>query len=126
MPRRLTQSAPPREAESAQGETEKRDRGWLGYRRRDLYVVESGERPARLKPLERPDPAPGHAYQLWLGASGAFRPVGHMFVPRNGAVLIELTVDVSRYDEVWITEETAGVPPTSPSTAGRSWRAELP
>jgi hypothetical protein len=72
-----------------------------------------------------PDPAPGHAYQLWLGAHGSFRPMGPMFVPRSGSVLIELTVDVSRYDEVWITEEPAGEPPTTPSTGGRSWRAEL-
>jgi hypothetical protein len=72
-----------------------------------------------------PDPAPGHAYQLWLGDDGAFQPVGQMFVPEGGSVLIELTVDVGRYDEVWITEEDAGTPPTSPSTDGRSWRAEL-
>jgi Anti-sigma-K factor rskA len=72
-----------------------------------------------------PDPAPGHAYQLWLGEDGAFRPVGPMFVPEGGSVLIELTVDVGHYDEVWITEEDAGSPPTSPSTDGRSWRAEL-
>jgi hypothetical protein len=72
-----------------------------------------------------PDPAPGHAYQLWLGEDGAFQPVGPMFVPESGSVLIELTVDVGQYDEVWITEEDAGAPPTAPSTDGRSWRAEL-
>jgi hypothetical protein len=72
-----------------------------------------------------PDPEPGHAYQLWLGDDGAFRPVGRMFVPRGGSVLIELTVDVGRYDEVWITEEEAGPPPATPSLGGRSWRADL-
>jgi hypothetical protein len=72
-----------------------------------------------------PEPSPGHAYQLWLGEDGAFQPVGPMFVPEGGSVLIGLTVDVGRYDEVWITEEEAGTSPTSPSTDGRSWRAEL-
>jgi Anti-sigma-K factor rskA len=73
-----------------------------------------------------PDPRPGRAYQLWLGDDGSFRPVGAMFVPRSGSVLIELTVDVGAYDEVWITEEIAGEAPTTPSVGGRSWRAELP
>jgi hypothetical protein len=72
-----------------------------------------------------PEPAPGHAYQLWLGEDGAFQPVGPMFVPEGGSVLIGLTVDVGRYDEVWITEEEAGTAPSTPSTDGRSWRAEL-
>jgi hypothetical protein len=40
-------------------------------------------------------------------------------------VLIRLTVDVARFDEVWITEEPASTPPTSPSPDGRSWRASL-
>lgn len=72
-----------------------------------------------------PEPRPGHAYQLWLGSDGAFTPVGEMFVPSGGKVLIKLTVDVSRFDEVWITEERVGGPPAAPSTVGRSWRAEL-
>lgn len=72
-----------------------------------------------------PDPRPGYAYQLWLGSVGSFTPVGEMFVPRSGVVLIRLTVDVSRYDEIWITEEVAGSAPAVPSTSGRSWRASL-
>jgi anti-sigma-K factor RskA len=73
-----------------------------------------------------PEPAPGHAYQLWLGNQGVFEPVGEMFVPSGGSVLIKLTVDVARFDEVWITEEVASQsPPTSPSRSGRSWRASL-
>lgn len=72
-----------------------------------------------------PEPRPGHAYQLWLGADGTFRPVGEMFVPSGGSVLIKLTVDVARFDAVWITEERTGTPPAAPSTDGRSWRAEL-
>lgn len=72
-----------------------------------------------------PEPRPGHAYQLWLGRDGAFVPIGEMFVPRGGSVLIRLTVDVARYDEVWITEEPLDAPPITPSTGGRSWRATL-
>jgi hypothetical protein len=72
-----------------------------------------------------PEPAPGHAYQLWLGSGGAYTPVGAMFTPRGGVVLLELEVDVSRYDEIWITEEVLGPPPSEPSTDGLSWRAAL-
>jgi hypothetical protein len=73
-----------------------------------------------------PDPSAGHAYQLWLGSDGDFAPFGRMFTPTNGFVLLELTVDVSRYDEIWITEEIAGPAPAAPSTGGRSWRAAIP
>jgi hypothetical protein len=74
-----------------------------------------------------PDPAPGHAYQVWLGSDGTFVPVGEMFRPDGGVVLLELVVDVSRHDEVWITEEVAGTRPSSPRTdGGHSWRAALP
>lgn len=73
-----------------------------------------------------PDPAPGHAYQLWLGSDGTFVPIGQMFLPRDGVVVLELTVDVSRHDEVWITEEVAGTRPSRPRTdGGHSWRAAL-
>ena len=72
-----------------------------------------------------PEPRPGHAYQLWLGSGGTFTPIGDMFAPSGGTVLIGLTVDVARYDEVWITEEVAGLPPAVPSTDGRSWRADF-
>ena len=72
-----------------------------------------------------PEPRPGYAYQLWLGDEGEFEPIGDMFVPSGGSVLIRLTVDVARYDEVWITEELASTPPASPNPDGRSWRASL-
>jgi hypothetical protein len=73
-----------------------------------------------------PDPAPGYAYQLWLGSEGEFVPVGEMFRPRDGVVLLELTVDASSHDEVWITEELAGTRPSQPRTdGGHSWRAAL-
>jgi hypothetical protein len=72
-----------------------------------------------------PDPAPRHAYQAWVGEDGSFTPIGGMFVPDDGVVLLELIVDVARYDEIWITEEPVGSVPTVPSVTGRSWRAPL-
>jgi hypothetical protein len=74
-----------------------------------------------------PEPAPGHAYQLWLGSDGEWVPIGRMFWPENGVVLLELSgVDVSRYNGIWITEEVAGPPPAEPNTAWASWSAHLP
>jgi anti-sigma-K factor RskA len=73
-----------------------------------------------------PDPAAGHAYQLWLGSNGAFTPVGEMFTPDDGVVLLEVEVDVAQYDQIWITEEIAGPPPSEPNTAWHSWSADLP
>lgn len=72
-----------------------------------------------------PEPRSGHAYQLWLGDDGSFTPFGEMFVPSGGSVLIRLTVDVARFDEIWITEEVAGSQPRAPNTDGRSWRGPL-
>jgi hypothetical protein len=72
-----------------------------------------------------PQPAAAHAYQVWLGDDGSFAPIGEPFVPQDGHVLLELTVDVARYDEIWITEEPLGVVPTTPTLTGRSWRAAL-
>jgi hypothetical protein len=73
-----------------------------------------------------PDPAPGYAYQLWLGSEGEFKPYGPMFVPYDdGSVLIQLIVDVSVYDEVWITEEVAGSRPRTPRTDGPAWRGAI-
>ncbi len=72
-----------------------------------------------------PEPSADHAYQLWLGSDGTFVPVGEMFRPVDGVVLLTLAVDISRYDEIRITEERAGDPPARPSSGGRSWRAEL-
>lgn len=73
-----------------------------------------------------PDPAPGYAYQLWLGSGGEFTPYGPMFVPYDdGSVLLQLTVDVSVYDEVWITEEVAGSTPVTPRTNGPAWRGSI-
>ena len=74
-----------------------------------------------------PEPDPGYGYQLWLGSDGEFEPVGEVFWPEDGVVLVELTsVDVSRYDAIWITEELAGTRPTEPRTdGGHAWAASL-
>jgi hypothetical protein len=72
-----------------------------------------------------PEPAPGRAYQLWLGNDDGWEPVGEMFWPEDGVVLLELEVDVARYDEIWITEEVAGPPPSEPNTDGPSWFGSL-
>jgi hypothetical protein len=73
-----------------------------------------------------PEPAPGHAYQLWLGSDGEWTPVGEMFRPDDGVLLVEVEgVDVARYDEIWITEEAVAQPPTRPSTDGPSWFGSL-
>lgn len=73
-----------------------------------------------------PEPAPGRAYQLWLGSNGEWTPVGEMFWPDDGVLLLEVEgVDVSRYDEIWITEEAVAQPPTQPSTDGPSWFGSL-
>lgn len=92
--------------------------GFVGVQAPDLrrfYLVADG----------CPDPRPGHAYQLWLGSGGSFTPA-EMFAPSAGVVLIGLTIDVSRFDEILITEEVAGSSPVTPSPDGRSWRADLP
>ena len=48
-----------------------------------------------------PQPDPGMAYQLWLGSGGVFVALGPMFRPDgSGQVILELRVDVSRYDEI--------------------------
>ena len=74
-----------------------------------------------------PEPAPGYDYQLWLGRAGIFVPVGEMFRPDDGIVLIAIGVaELERFDEIWITEERAGEVPSEPRTdGGRSWRATL-
>jgi hypothetical protein len=69
-------------------------------------------------------PAPGHAYQLWLGANGTFVPAGEMFAPEDGRVVLERTFDPSPYDSIMITEEVAGATPSSPSSSVR-WSASL-
>lgn len=75
-----------------------------------------------------PMPAPGHAYQVWLGSNGVWSRLGQPFVPEDGFVLLELSnIDTSRYDEIWITEETLGAVPPAPNPhSPHSWSSALP
>jgi len=73
-----------------------------------------------------PMPSMGHVYQLWLGTKGTFvRVEDGGFVPEDGLVLLELTVDTGRYDEILITEERMGDVPANPSDLGQTWHAFL-
>jgi Anti-sigma-K factor rskA, C-terminal len=72
-----------------------------------------------------PMPEEGMAYEVWLGADGTFVPTTQ-FEPEDGRVLLEVQVDVTRYDEIWITEEAAGSTPSTPNpSSSQSWRATL-
>ncbi|HEU4355893.1 MAG TPA: anti-sigma factor [Actinomycetota bacterium] len=75
---------------------------------------------------EVPNPSEGNAFQLWLGSGDVFVAIGDPFVPQAGVVLLRLTVDPSRYDEILITEEPLGVEPEEPTVEdGHSWRASI-
>ena len=77
---------------------------------------------------EVPMPSPGRVYQVWLGTNGTFVRVEEedgRFVPEDGLVLLELTVDTARYDEILIIEERMGDAPASPSHVGHTWHAFL-
>ena len=45
------------------------------------------------------------------------------FWPNDGVILLEIVVDVARYDAIWITEESVGAIPEDPNTYGRTWQA---
>jgi hypothetical protein len=66
------------------------------------------------------------AYQIWLGQGGTFVAY-HQFTPEeSGVVALRFEVDVSRFDEIWITEEPAGAIPSTPNAASaHAWRATL-
>ena len=70
-----------------------------------------------------PDPEAGDVYWLWLGRGGHFTPKAD-FRPENGLVILLLSFDASRYDEILITEESSGQPPGRPSTT-RRWLATI-
>jgi hypothetical protein len=73
-----------------------------------------------------PQPADGMAYEIWLGDKGTFVPYAQFTPDGEGTVLLKFPVDVSRYDEIWITEEPVGSTPSTPNaTSAHSWRATL-
>ena len=71
-----------------------------------------------------PEPAEGHVYRLWLGTDGQFTPVRD-FMPEEGIVVLPLLIDLSRYDQILVTEESEEGGITQPSGT-RRWLATLP
>src|SRR5207247_277132 len=91
-------------------------------------VEVSGPGLQRMYVIGRDVPMPwgGRVYQLWLGTNGTFvRVEDGGFVPEDGLVLLELTVDTGRYDEILVTEERIGDAPANPSHLGHTWHAFL-
>ncbi|MFL5737438.1 MAG: anti-sigma factor domain-containing protein [Actinomycetota bacterium] len=83
-----------------------------------------GVEPIYLIGHDIPEPGVGHVYQVWLGRSGQYKPVGTFF-PEESLTVLELHhVNPSVYDEILITEELAGTSPVHPSAATR-WQASL-
>ena len=70
-----------------------------------------------------PDPGPGNVYRLWVGRQGRF-VLRKDFAPEEGLVALLFTIDLSRYDEILITEEPAGAPSDQPSGQER-WSATI-
>ena len=70
-----------------------------------------------------PDPAEGDVYRLWLGDQGHFRSV-RAFLPEEGLVVLPFVIDLSRYDQILVTEEPGNEAPSQPS-GKRRWFATL-
>jgi Anti-sigma-K factor rskA len=70
-----------------------------------------------------PDPEQGDVYVLWLGSHGTFRPV-KQFLPEEGLVVLPFLIDLSRYDQILVTEEPGGEAPGQPS-GKRRWSATI-
>jgi anti-sigma-K factor RskA len=83
-----------------------------------------GVEPIYLIGHDIPEPGAGHVYQVWLGRSGQYEPVGTFFPDESLTVLELHHVNPSVYDEILITEELAGTSPLHPSATTR-WQASL-
>jgi len=70
-----------------------------------------------------PQPEPGHVYRLWLGKQGHFVARAD-FIPEDGLVVLLFPIDLSRYDEILITEERAGKASAQPS-GNQRWSAPI-
>jgi anti-sigma-K factor RskA len=81
------------------------------FRPGDAHVVLFG--------ADVPEPTGGNVYRLWLGSHGNFQPV-RTFVPEDGIVVLPFLIDLSRYDQIMVTEESANDAPTQPS-GKRRW-----
>ncbi|MDP9342646.1 MAG: anti-sigma factor [Actinomycetota bacterium] len=87
----------------------------MGYRPRETRVFLLG--------TDVPDPDPGKEYRLWLGQGGQFTFIG-AFTPDDGIVVLPLSFDASRYDQILITEESTDSEKSAPR-GSRRWSAEL-
>jgi Anti-sigma-K factor rskA len=75
---------------------------------------------------ECPQPTPGTSYVVWFGSDGEYVAYGDFHPDADGTVSLKIPVDVSRFDEIAITEEPDGTVPTEPNLDGeRTWRATL-
>ena len=83
-----------------------------------------GVEPIYLVGHDIPKPGPGRVYQVWLGSSGRFTPVGTFFPEETLTVLELKNVNPNVFDEILITEELAGTSPVHPSATTR-WHANL-
>jgi len=73
-----------------------------------------------------PQPAPGTSYVVWLGNDGDYTPTLRFRPDADGYVYLQVPVDISRYDEIAITEELEGQMPSEPNLDGeRTWRATV-
>jgi hypothetical protein len=70
-----------------------------------------------------PDPAAGDVYRLWVGRGGRFF-LQQEFVPHDGLVVLSFLVDVSRPDQILITEEPSDQPGAAPQ-GRRRWFATI-
>jgi hypothetical protein len=83
-------------------------------------------RTLHLMTTDCPQPAPGTSYVLWLGSNGEYTPQLEFRPDAEGNVYLRVAVDISRYDEIVITEELDGTTPTEPNLDGeRTWRATV-
>ena len=87
----------------------------MGYRPTETRVVLFG--------TDIPTPAAGHEYRLWLGQNGQFS-FQRAFVPEDGIVVLALTFDASRYDQILITEEPTDADRNAPR-GSHHWEATL-
>jgi anti-sigma-K factor RskA len=73
--------------------------------------------------VDIPNPAPGHTYRVWfVGRSGNLR--ARDFRPADGLVILNLSVDPTRFTELVITEELVGRAGTGPAGIPR-WTTRL-
>ncbi|MEX1046334.1 MAG: anti-sigma factor [Actinomycetota bacterium] len=82
-----------------------------------LAAYDGGEPQVWIVGVDVPPPAKGNVYRIWLNQDGDYIAVDEFWPDENGWVERFITFDLTRYDELIITEEPADVLTTYP--AGR-------